>query len=138
MTKGEFVLMFDKMPTATAQQKGINHKTGTVFTKKKVQAVKDMFMQELVKHAPEKPIDGPVAITIHFQFDIKDKKKRGKWKTTRPDTDNMEKLLLDCMTQAGFWLDDAQVVSKWALKQYSASGSAAIVINYREEFDHDT
>ena len=135
MTKDEFIMMFDKMPTATAQQKGINHKTGTVYTKKKVQAVKDMFMRELVKHAPEKPIEGAVAITIHFQFDIKDKKKRGKWKTTRPDTDNMEKLLLDCMTKAGFWLDDSQVVSKWSLKQYSLSDKAAIVINYREVFD---
>lgn len=135
MIKDEFVMMFDKMPTATAQQKGINHKTGTVFTKKKVQAVKDMFMNELVKHAPDHPIEGPVAITIHFQFDIKDKKKRGKWKTTRPDTDNMEKLLLDCMTKAGFWLDDSQVVSKWSLKQYSELRSAAIVINYREECD---
>ena len=135
MIKDEFVMMFDKMPTATAQQKGINHRTGTVYTKTKVQDVKDMFLERLKEHAPEHPIEGAVAITIHFQFDIKDKKKWNTWKTTRPDTDNMEKLLLDCMTKAGFWLDDSQVVSKWTLKQYSSSGSAAIVINYREECD---
>ena len=29
--------------------------------------------------------------------------------TNKPDTDNLVKLLKDCMTKVGFWKDDAQV-----------------------------
>jgi len=34
------------------------------------------------------------------------------WKTTKPDTDNLIKMLKDCMTTAGFWKDDAIVCSE--------------------------
>ena len=132
-----FRLTFNTMPKGTAQQKRYNGRTHTYFKSKSLRDTEFIFFESLYPYAPEKPSEKPIRLSLTFHFDIKDKKKWGKWKTTRPDTDNMEKLLLDCMTQAGFWLDDAQVVSKWTLKQYSASGSAAIVINYREEFDHD-
>ena len=36
----------------------------------------------------------------------------GEYRTTRPDTDNLQKLLKDCMTAAGFWKDDALVASE--------------------------
>ena len=36
----------------------------------------------------------------------------GEYRTTRPDTDNLQKLLKDCMTAVGFWRDDAQVSSE--------------------------
>ena len=36
----------------------------------------------------------------------------GEYKTSRPDTDNLQKLLKDCMTLVGFWDDDALVASE--------------------------
>lgn len=36
----------------------------------------------------------------------------GSYRTTKPDTDNLQKLLKDCMTAAGFWKDDALVASE--------------------------
>ena len=36
----------------------------------------------------------------------------GQYKTTRPDTDNLQKLLKDCMSDTGFWKDDALVASE--------------------------
>lgn len=33
-------------------------------------------------------------------------------RTTRPDTDNLNKMLKDCMTALGFWRDDAQVAQE--------------------------
>ena len=36
----------------------------------------------------------------------------GAYKTTRPDADNLQKLLKDCMTRLGYWRDDAQVASE--------------------------
>lgn len=38
---------------------------------------------------------------------------------TRPDTDNLEKMLKDCMTEVGFWKDDALVVSETVYKIWS-------------------
>ena len=35
-----------------------------------------------------------------------------EYRTTKPDTDNLQKLLKDCMTDVGFWKDDAQVASE--------------------------
>ena len=37
------------------------------------------------------------------------KRKDGEYRVTKPDTDNLQKLLKDCMTTVGFWKDDAVV-----------------------------
>ena len=37
------------------------------------------------------------------------KHKDGEYRITKPDTDNLQKLLKDCMTTVGFWKDDALV-----------------------------
>lgn len=42
--------------------------------------------------------------------------KDGEYRATKPDTDNLQKLLKDCMTDTGFWKDDAQVASEIAEK----------------------
>ena len=38
-----------------------------------------------------------------------DGRKSGSWRTSKPDTDNLEKALKDEMTRLHFWADDAQV-----------------------------
>ena len=38
---------------------------------------------------------------------------------TKPDTDNLEKLLKDCMTRTRFWIDDAQVADEHVCKTWS-------------------
>lgn len=45
--------------------------------------------------------------------------KNGDWRVTKPDTDNLQKLLKDCMTKCGFWKDDAQVVRETVEKRWS-------------------
>lgn len=36
----------------------------------------------------------------------------GTYRLSKPDTDNLQKLLKDCMTKVGFWDDDALVASE--------------------------
>lgn len=48
---------------------------------------------------------------VKWCFPAKDK-TNGSWRTSRPDTDNLNKLLKDCMTALGFWHDDAQVAQE--------------------------
>lgn len=56
-------------------------------------------------------IDGPVRLLVKWLFP-KGKHENGTYKTTKPDTDNLNKMLKDEMTRTGFWLDDAQVASE--------------------------
>ena len=134
MISGKFDLEFDKMPSGTSQQKGINYRTGTVYTKKRVMDTKNLLLDALKAHAPKTPIESPVRLVIYYYYPIKAKKYKYKYKTTRPDVDNVSKLLIDCMTQAGFWKDDAQVC---ILKQIKLYGDeiAIISIEYSEVFN---
>ena len=43
----------------------------------------------------------------------------GTYRITKPDTDNLQKLLKDCMTRVGFWEDDALVASEIVEKFWS-------------------
>lgn len=48
-------------------------------------------------------------------------KELKEYRITKPDTDNLQKMLKDCMTLVGFWKDDALVASEitekfWAEK----------------------
>ena len=109
------VLLQMKPPRTTAQQKGVRVVNGKPFfyEKDKVKNVKEIYMRHLAKAAPDKPLEGAISLSIVFKYSGKD-----EWKTTRPDLDNMEKLLIDSMTQCGYWLDDAQISSKYTAKRY--------------------
>lgn len=94
-------------------------------------------MNELRSYAPTAPITGAVSLSIDFDYFTPTKKRRGKWKTTRPDCDNVAKLLIDCMTKLGFWVDDSQVARLRVSKRYAEGEQAQITISWRELVDDD-
>ena len=67
----------------------------------------------LAPHAPEKPIPAgrPVRLLVKWMFPAEGRPD-GSWRTSKPDTDNLEKALKDEMTRLHFWHDDAQVCSE--------------------------
>lgn len=65
----------------------------------------------LAPYAPKRPFGGPVRLVVKWIFPA-DGHKPGEWKTTKPDTDNLQKALKDTMTRLHFWQDDAQVASE--------------------------
>lgn len=68
-------------------------------------------------HRPPEPIAGPVRLVVKWMFlDKQHAHEHGSWKITRPDTDNLQKMIKDVFTDLGFWMDDAQVVSEIAEK----------------------
>lgn len=111
-------------PRTTHQQKGVRivrqgSKTVPMFyEKKKVQEVRTLYNEALLEHAPAEPIEGAIALDVEWKFCSRSH-KQGEWKTTKPDVDNMTKLLLDCMTDVGFWNDDAQVVRLTTAKYWA-------------------
>ena len=110
-----------KPPTATAQEHSVKviHGKPVFFDPPNVKDAKNLLMGHLAKNRPDKPIEGAVELTVMWLFPKGKSHRHGEWRKTKPDTDNLQKLLNDCMTQVGFWKDDAQVVSEKVQKRWS-------------------
>ena len=54
---------------------------------------------------------GPVRLVVKWCFP-RGRHKDGSYKITKPDTDNLNKMLKDVLTELGYWDDDAQVASE--------------------------
>ena len=100
-------------PTITHQQ----HKVKTVngkpvfYDPPELKDARQKLTANLIPNIPEQPFTTAVRLTTKWLFP-KGQHKKGEWKTTKPDTDNMIKLLKDCMTVCRFWKDDALIVSE--------------------------
>ena len=123
-------------PRTTAQEKKIAVVNGRprVYTTKAVSAAQAYYRGTFEAHAiGHKPIEGPIRLSVMFGFGTDDKQKlRQLWKTTRPDTDNMVKILKDELTRAGIWNDDAQVTEEWVRKMWVPRADAGTSILIEE------
>ena len=84
------------------------------------------FSKIIAKHRPSTPCDFPVSLFIRFRFphlksSSSEYKKNPQWKTTRPDLDNMEKVVLDSLTDEGFLVDDSIICLKTTSKKHSST-----------------
>ncbi len=108
-------------PTATAQEKKVTVVNGNpiFYDPAPVKAAKKLLTGSLIAHRPNEPLQGPVWLNVVWLFPRGKAHKHGEWRVTKPDTDNLQKLLKDCMTKCGFWKDDAQVVRETVEKRWS-------------------
>lgn len=134
--KDQFYLYFSTMPTTTSQQKGVRVVNGKpyFYTKDKVNSARHQFIYALKPHKPKKLPEKPIRLYLWFAFDVKDKKKWGKYRPTKPDVDNIAKEFIDAMTKVGFFEDDANVADLRIIKTYAEK--ASILVKY-EEIDND-
>lgn len=121
------------IPTATAQEKKINTKTGTIYPDATVKAAKEKYLAHLDRFKPDMPLEAPISLMVVWYFHS-DKHRDRSYKITKPDTDNMTKLLKDCMTKKGFWKDDAQVAYE-VLVKYWTTGTEGIYIKVIGGYD---
>lgn len=110
-------------PTVTHHDKrlGKNKKTGRplLFDSEELKAAKVKLAAHLAQHAPDQPMTGAIALLVKWCFPIVGDHTDGEWKTSKPDTDNLQKALKDQMTKLGFWHDDAQVACEFIEKHYA-------------------
>ena len=96
-------------PTATAQERKVSVRSGRVhfYNPDSVKYAKELLTLELNLHRPPRYLEGPLKLDVEWRFRARTHKPG--WRVTKPDTDNLQKLLKDCMTRCCFWRDDAQV-----------------------------
>ncbi len=102
-------------PTVTHQEKKINTrwKKPVVYEPPELQDARAKLTAHLAAHRPKLPYEGGVRLTVKWLFcDKSGRHQDGEYKTDKPDTDNLIKLLKDCMTALVFWKDDAIVASE--------------------------
>ena len=71
--------------------------------------------------APPQPFDGPLLLKLvwhfaHNESGLASKRDKLAWMETSPDLDNMEKLLLDCLSKMDFITNDSRVALKVTAK----------------------
>lgn len=123
-------------PTATAQQKGQNRRTGSWYKTPELKDAEQKYLAYAGEARPEKPLEGAVALWVSFRYPIPKTGKHydGEPKTTKPDTDNTIKALKDAMTKVGFWKDDAQVSNERTEKIYSTVPGIRVRVKGFEEW----
>jgi Holliday junction resolvase RusA-like endonuclease len=100
-------------PTVTAQEQKTGIRNGKPFRydPPELKAAKQKLTAHLSRFKPDKPYCGGIRLVTKWLFP-RGSHRDGEYRTTRPDTDNLQKMLKDCMTRVGFWKDDAQVCSE--------------------------
>lgn len=100
-------------PTITWQEHQVRVVNGKPFfyEPQELKNAKAKLESHLAKYVPEKKYGTGVMLVVKWLFP-KGKHKNGEYRTTKPDTDNLQKMLKDCMTKLEFWKDDSLVVSE--------------------------
>lgn len=102
-----------KPPTCTHQEKKVAVIKGkpVFYDTREVNDARLKLTGHLAKHRPAEPYSQGVRLIARWCFP-KGRHQDGEYRITKPDTDNLQKLLKDCMTACGFWKDDALVASE--------------------------
>ncbi|MDR0885433.1 MAG: RusA family crossover junction endodeoxyribonuclease [Clostridiales Family XIII bacterium] len=99
-------------PTITAQQHKVRvtkKKVPVFYDPPELATAKSKLEAHLAKHVYEKH-QGAVELVVKWCFPIAGRHRDGDYRTSKPDLDNLQKALKDCITRLGFWIDDAYVV----------------------------
>ena len=98
-------------PTITAQEKKVrvDERGKPIFYEPMdLRNARRLLRDHLQKYKPEAPTKNGVELVTKWCFP-RGSHGDGEYRITKPDTDNLQKLLKDCMTDVGFWKDDALV-----------------------------
>lgn len=125
----EFFLDVDPAMLRTAQQKGVNFAARRVFTKPEVERSRRLLMAALLRAVGQRRHFrccgewGAWGVSVCYRYGLPKRGRealRGRYKVTRPDCDNLTKMVLDVITESGlFWGDDAEVAFLAQAKVYA-------------------
>lgn len=117
-------------PTKTAQEKRWKCVNGKpiAYQSAELKAAYMLLRDGVALFKPKEKINDSIHLLVQWRFPADKKHPAGSWRKTKPDTDNLQKMLKDVMTEAGFWEDDCLVVSETVQKFYVDTPGIYIVI----------
>ena len=84
-----------------------------------LKAAEALWESRLAAHAPKEPLEGPLSVELRVAWPSGGRHAHGEPKTTPPDSDNVEKVVYDCMERLGYFGNDAQVCASSTMRMYS-------------------
>lgn len=107
-------------PECTHQEKKVRVVNGkpVFYEPENVKAARSKLTAHLAKHRPAEPFREPVGLSVQWLFP-RGKHRDGEYRGTKPDTDNLQKMLKDIMTHLHYWTDDALVASECVEKRWA-------------------
>ena len=138
-----FLLIDPTKATAQMQKIAVVNCKPRFYKPTNVKMARDNLVKHLSAFKPVSPLEGPIELYVIWLFPKGKKYKHNEWKITKPDTDNLQKMLKDCMTVVGFWKDDAQVVVEHFEKIWSDEPCGISITykklgsNFKEELEDD-
>ena len=119
----------DPPPTHQAALRILKNSSGNMFVGKqsnsKAAKWAKQFATSLKNYKPSSPLDGAVRLTVTFAYPLlkkHDGKREVLAKITRPDCDNLVKIVLDVLVKEGFILDDSRIVFLNIYKVHHVNG----------------
>lgn len=100
-------------PTKTYQEKKVRVVNGKplLYEPAEVKEARAKLKAHLARNIPARRYTGAVRLVTKWCFPC-GSHPDGTYKTTKPDTDNLQKMLKDVMTELKYWTDDALVASE--------------------------
>lgn len=111
-------------------------RSGRVYTPKKTEEALDNVVRVIEEYQKAfgeiDQINFPVRVVMDFVHSRPKRMRKGPQicKPSKPDIDNLQKLILDGISKSNLWTDDNIVVSINASKYYAASGETAYSVFY--------
>jgi len=120
--------------TSTAQGKRQNRATGAFFKDKRHESAMSVLTGLLAPYRPSVPLSGPVSMSVafiypHLATGPKKTREGMRYRTTKPDLDNVVKGLIDVMAQLSFFAKgDEQIADLRLSKMHGEEPGIAIRI----------
>ena len=101
-------------PTVTHQEKQVAVWKGKprFYDPPQLKEARAKLKAYLAPYRPDVPYEDGVRLIVRWCFPLTGIHNDGEYRVTKPDTDNLQKMLKDVMTDLHFWRDDALVCSE--------------------------
>lgn len=101
-------------PTVTHQEKQVDVRRGKpiFYDPPELKEARAKLSAHLAPYRPDVPYEDGIRLIVRWCFPTNGRHRNGEYRTTKPDTDNLQKMLKDVMTDLHYWKDDALVCSE--------------------------